>query len=59
VAYDDDDDGWAKLDTEEKRERARREAYIASRELRQKVLRYTYAGLGVLLILVIVLALTR
>ena len=59
MAYDDDDD-WPEpeRDSEELREASRRRI-AEMRRTRQRILRWTYAGLGVLLILVILLATLR
>lgn len=55
----DDEDEWPELpDDEEARER-RRKAELESRAIRERALRWGYAILGVMLIVVIVLALTR
>ncbi|HMN98089.1 MAG TPA: hypothetical protein PKD59_01615 [Miltoncostaeaceae bacterium] len=59
MAYDDDDD-WPEPEHDpEKLDAARRQLAADSRALRQKVLRYVYAGLGILLIIVILLATLR
>jgi hypothetical protein len=59
VAYDDEDD-WPEPERDPaKLEEARRRIAADTRAMRQKVLRYVYAGLGILLIIVIVLAVTR
>ena len=59
MAYDDDDD-WPEPERDpEKLEAARRSIAAGMRETRQKMLRWTYAGLGVLLIVVILLATLR
>jgi len=59
MAYDDEDE-WPEPERDPaKLEAARRQIASDTRAMRQKVLRYVYAGLGILLIIVIVLALTR
>ena len=59
MAYDDDED-WPEPERDpEKLERARQSIAAATRQTRQKMLRWTYAGLGVLLIIVILLATLR
>lgn len=57
--HDDDDDGWAKLDSSPEAREERRAGYMATIELRRRLLRWTYAGLGILLIIVILLAIFR
>jgi hypothetical protein len=59
VAYDDDDD-WPEpeRDSEELRAASRRRI-AETRQTRQRILRWTYAGLGILLVLVILLAILR
>lgn len=59
MANRDDEDDWPEPERDpEVLENARRQL-SSVREARQRVLRWTYAGLGLLLILVIVLALLR
>lgn len=59
MAYDDDDD-WPEPERDpEKLAAASRERIASLRETRQRLLRWTYAGLAVLLILVILLATFR
>lgn len=59
MAYDDEDD-WPEPERDPaKLEEARRGLAADSRALRTKVLRYVYAGLGILLIIVILLATLR
>lgn len=59
MAYDDDDD-WPEPERDpEKLEAARRRIAEATRESRKRLLRWTYAGLGILLIVVILLATLR
>jgi hypothetical protein len=59
VAYDDDDD-WPEPERDpEKLEAARRSIAGATRETRRRILRWTYAGLAILLIVVILLATLR
>jgi hypothetical protein len=58
VAYDDDDE-WPEPERDpEKLEEARR-SIAGLRETRQRMLRWTYAGLAVLLIAVILIATLR
>ena len=59
MAYDDDDD-WPEpeRDSEELRAASRRRI-AETRQARRRVLRWTYAGLGILLVLVILLATLR
>ena len=59
VAYDDDED-WPEPERDPaKLEAARRSIAADTRAMRQKVLRYVYAGLAILLIVVILLAVLR
>ena len=59
MAYDDEDD-WPEPERDPvKLEAARRQLAADSRALRTKVLRYVYAGLGILVIVVILLATLR
>ena len=59
MAYDDDDD-WPEPERDpEKLEAARRRIAAATRGSRRRLLRWTYAGLGILLIVVILLATLR
>ena len=59
MAYDDDDD-WPEPERDSEELRAASRRRIAEmRETRQRMLRWTYAGLGVLLIVVILLATLR
>lgn len=59
MAYDDEDD-WAEPERDPaKLDAARRQIVADTRAMRQKVLRYVYAGLGILLIAVILLATLR
>ena len=58
MAYDDDE--WPPPERDPaKLDEARRRIAASNREMRQKVLRYVYAGLGILLIVVILLATLR
>ncbi len=58
MAYDDDD--WPEPERDPaKLGEARQRIAASSREMRQKVLRYVYAGLAILLIVVILLATLR
>lgn len=59
MAYDDDDDWPAPERDPEKIAAASRERIASLRETRQRILRWTYAGLALLLILVIALAVFR
>ena len=55
----DDDDDWPEpIHTPEERERAEK-AYGATFDLRRRALRYAYLALGLLVVLVIIVALTR
>ena len=59
MAYDDDDD-WPEPERDSEELRAASRRRIAEmRETRQRVLRWTYAALGVLLVVVILLATLR
>ncbi|MDX6554068.1 MAG: hypothetical protein QOD86_263 [Miltoncostaeaceae bacterium] len=58
MAYDDDDDWPPPEHDPAALENARRQLR-SMQETRKRILRWTYAGLGILLILVIVLATTR
>jgi hypothetical protein len=59
MADDRRDDDWPDpISTDEQLERARR-AFRDTFELRRRVLRYAYLVLGLLIVLVIVLAVTR
>ena len=59
MAYDDDDD-WPEPERDSEKLRAASRRRIAEmRETRQRMLRWTYAGLGLLLIVVILLATLR
>ncbi|HET6692415.1 MAG TPA: hypothetical protein VFG74_16300 [Miltoncostaeaceae bacterium] len=59
MAYDDEDE-WPEPERDPaKLEEARHRIAADTRALRQRVLRYVYAGLAILLIVVIVLAVTR
>lgn len=59
MAYDDEDD-WPEPERDPaKLDAARRQIAADTRAARQKVLRYVYAGLGILLIVVILLATLR
>ena len=59
MAYDDDDD-WPEPERDSEELRAASRRRIAEmRETRQRMLRWTYAVLGVLLIVVILLATLR
>ena len=59
MPYDDDDD-WPEPERDSEELRAASRRRIAEmRETRQRMLRWTYAGLGVLLIVVILLATLR
>ena len=57
---DDDDDDWPEPERDSEELRAASRRRIAEmRRTRQRMLRWTYAGLGVLLVLVILLATLR
>jgi len=59
MAYDDEDE-WPEPERDPaKLEHARRQIAADTRAMRQKVLRYVYAGLAILLIVVILLAVFR
>ena len=59
MAYDDEDE-WPEPERDPaKLEDARRRIAADTRAMRQKVLRYVYAGLAILLIVVIVMAVLR
>ena len=58
MAYDDDED-WPEPERDPEKLAIARERIASLRETRQRLLRWTYAGLGVLLILVILLATLR
>ena len=56
----DDDDDWPEPERDPaKLEAARKSIAADTRAMRQKVLRYVYAGLAILLIVVILLAVLR
>lgn len=59
MAYDDEDDEPRPRLTPEELEAASRERMIGMREMRKSLLRWVYAGLAVLLIVVILLATLR
>ena len=60
MAYDDDDEDWPEPERDPaKVEAARRSIATGTRDARQRLLRWTYAGLGILLIVVILLATLR
>jgi hypothetical protein len=58
VAYDDEDD-WPEPERDPAKLAVARERLAAIREQRRRMLRWTYAGLGVLLIVVLLLATLR
>ena len=58
MAYDDDDD-WPEPERDPAKLEISRRRIAEMRKTRQRMLRWTYAGLGVLLILVILLATLR
>ena len=58
MAYDDDDD-WPEPEHDPEKLALARERLAELRETRQRMLRWTYAGLGILLIVVILLATLR
>ena len=59
MAYDDEDEDRGPELTPEEREAASRARIIAMREVRNSLLRWVYAGLAVLLLIVILLATLR
>lgn len=59
MAYRDDDDEWPEPERDPVKLAEARRQIAGIRESRQRVLRWTYFGLFVLLVLVVVLALTR
>jgi hypothetical protein len=56
---DDDDDDWPEPERDPEKLEIARQRIAGMRETRQRMLRWTYAALGVLLILVILLATLR
>jgi len=58
MAYDDDDE-WPEPERDPEKLAIARERIASLRETRKRILRWTYAGLGVLLILVVLLAIFR
>ncbi len=56
VAWDDDDEKWPELPDDPASVERRRQASREIANAKQKALRWAYAGLGFLIILVIVLA---
>ncbi len=54
-----DDDEWPDLPDDPEATERRRQAMAEVRRAREKALRYGYAVLGVLVVVVIILALTR
>jgi len=58
VPFDDDDD-WPEPEHDPEKLQHARETLRCEAEMRRKALRWVYAGLAVLVIVVIVLALTR
>ena len=59
MAYDDDDDDWPEPEHDPEKLESARRRFAETRELRRRVLRWAYAVLAVLLIVVIVLATLR
>jgi len=59
VPYDDDGDDWPEPERDPEKLESARRRFAETREVRRRVLRWAYAILGVLLILVIVLAILR
>ena len=55
MAWDDDEE-WPKLSDDPEAVERRRKASLEIRETRQRILRWVYAGLGFLIVLVIYLA---
>ncbi len=58
MAHDDDDD-WPEPERDPEKLAIARQRLAGTREIRQRMLRWTYAILGVLLIIVILLAVLR
>jgi hypothetical protein len=58
MAYDDEDE-WPEPERDPEKLAIARERIASLRETRKRILRWTYAGLGILLILVVVLAVLR
>jgi hypothetical protein len=58
MAYDDDDE-WPEPERDPEKLALARERIASLKETRKRILRWTYAGLGVLLILVVLLATLR
>ena len=58
MAHDDDDE-WPEPERDPEKLEITRQRLASSFDLRKRILRWTYAGLGVLLILVILLATLR
>lgn len=58
MAYDDDDE-WPEPERDPEKLAIARERIASLRETRRRMLRWTYAGLGLLLILVVLLAVLR
>ncbi len=56
---DDDDDDWPEPERDPEKLELARQRLASTFALRKRILRWTYAGLGVLLILVILLATLR
>ena len=60
MAWDDDDDEWGKsLSDDPEAVERRRQARVKVDAARRRALRWAYAALGLLLVVVIVVALTR
>ena len=55
MGYDDEDDDWAKLDDSPEAREQRRRGFASTREMRRRVLRWSYGILAILLIIVIIL----
>jgi hypothetical protein len=55
----DDDDDWPEPERDPEKLAIARERLAATREARKRMLRWTYAGLAILLIVVILLATLR
>jgi hypothetical protein len=56
---DDDDDEWPEPERDPEKLEIARQRFASTLDLRKKILRWTYAALGLLLILVILLATLR
>jgi hypothetical protein len=59
VPYDDDDDDWPEPEHDPEILEQSRRRMAAIREQRQRILRWTYAGLAVLIVVIVLLATLR